>query len=329
MIQVLVAVIMRMVVVEYERSPEVSKDCCHLGLALGDEDEEDDIPKLIEEENKKHQVQLDAAWINELVPLAYMLHPYSILTCIGTSTISVDHLFVMASVLCALRGRTIQTSVAISTATYISPYYIVLLPPLALLLRRKQEGAFSSYFSFVGACCAVMGALMYTSYAIMGSWDFVNAVYYFTFTVPDLSPNVGLFWYFFIEIFDQFRNFFLFLFQYHMLVYPIPLAMRVSHRPLFLFAFSLGYIAIFKSYPSIGDAAFYMPLLIIFHRQLIEMRNLFILVQILLFVTVLSPIFWHLWIVTGAGNSNFYYGLTLAYSAAQVGLRVTLVVLTC
>lgn len=98
MIQVLVAVIMRMVVVEYERSPEVSKDCCHLGLALGDEDEEDDIPKLIEEENKvcvhdhlvhvvmikshqKHQVQLDAAWINELVPLAYMLHPYSVLCC--------------------------------------------------------------------------------------------------------------------------------------------------------------------------------------------------------------------------------------------------------
>ncbi|EKX34956.1 hypothetical protein GUITHDRAFT_118887 [Guillardia theta CCMP2712] len=248
MIQVLVAVIMRMVVVEYERSPEVSKDCCHLGLALGDEDEEDDIPKLIEEENKVNTKS------NSMQP---------------GSTSS-----------CRLRTCCTHTR--------------------------------------VGACCAVMGALMYTSYAIMGSWDFVNAVYYFTFTVPDLSPNVGLFWYFFIEIFDQFRNFFLFLFQYHMLVYPIPLAMRVSHRPLFLFAFSLGYIAIFKSYPSIGDAAFYMPLLIIFHRQLIEMRNLFILVQILLFVTVLSPIFWHLWIVTGAGNSNFYYGLTLAYSAAQV-----------
>lgn len=31
-------------------------------------------------------------------------------------------------------------------------------------------------------------------------------------TVPDLTPNVGLWWYFFTEMFDHFRNFFLMVF---------------------------------------------------------------------------------------------------------------------
>jgi hypothetical protein len=35
--------------------------------------------------------------------------------------------------------------------------------------------------------------------------------------VPDLTPNVGLFWYFFMEIFDHFKSFFLFIFQYHII----------------------------------------------------------------------------------------------------------------
>lgn len=32
-------------------------------------------------------------------------------------------------------------------------------------------------------------------------------------TVPDLTPNVGMWWYFFTEMFDHFRAFFLGVFQ--------------------------------------------------------------------------------------------------------------------
>ncbi len=42
----------------------------------------------------------------------------------------------------------------------------------------------------------------------------------------DLTPNVGLFWYYFTEAFTHFRPFFIFLFQYHVLVYVIPLTIR-------------------------------------------------------------------------------------------------------
>ena len=46
--------------------------------------------------------------------------------------------------------------------------------------------------------------------------------------------------YFFIEIFDHFKSFFLFIFQYSILLYPLPLALRLRHRPAFLAVFTLG-----------------------------------------------------------------------------------------
>ena len=45
--------------------------------------------------------------------------------------------------------------------------------------------------------------------------------------VPDLTPNIGLFWYFFIEIFEHFRVFFLSTFQLHVFLYVLPLAVKL------------------------------------------------------------------------------------------------------
>lgn len=39
--------------------------------------------------------------------------------------------------------------------------------------------------------------------------------------------------------------------------------------------------------------------------------------------SVLAPILWHLWIVMGTANSNFYFGVTLAYNTAQVSNEKT------
>jgi phosphatidylinositol glycan class U len=36
--------------------------------------------------------------------------------------------------------------------------------------------------------------------------------------------------------------------------------------------------------------------------------------------SVLAPILWHLWIIMGTANSNFYFGVTLAYNTAQIFL---------
>ena len=77
--------------------------------------------------------------------------------------------------------------------------------------------------------------------------------------LPDLTPNVGLWWYFFIEMFDSFRSFFLVVFQLHLLIYVIPLTLRLP--PLEVLTILIGIISIFKSYPSLSDLTLYLSLL--------------------------------------------------------------------
>lgn len=43
----------------------------------------------------------------------------------------------------------------------------------------------------------------------------------------DLRPNIGLWWYFFIEIFNDFRTFFLFVFHAQTAVFAIPIAVKL------------------------------------------------------------------------------------------------------
>lgn len=79
--------------------------------------------------------------------------------------------------------------------------------------------------------------------------------------LPDLTPNVGLWWYFFIEIFDSSRSFFLVVFQLHLLIYVAPLCIRLHRQPLSIITTLMGIISIFKSYPSVSDLAIYLALL--------------------------------------------------------------------
>ena len=50
-------------------------------------------------------------------------------------------------------------------------------------------------------------------------------------SVPDHMPNLGLFWYFFMLVFDHFRQFFLWIFQINVFIYSVPLAIRLRFKP--------------------------------------------------------------------------------------------------
>ena len=79
--------------------------------------------------------------------------------------------------------------------------------------------------------------------------------------VPELTPNIGLFWYFFTEMFEHFRLFFVWTFQLNCFVYVLPLTVRLRGQP-FLLAWSLiALTAIFKSYPCYGDVGLYLAIL--------------------------------------------------------------------
>ena len=158
---------------------------------------------------------------------------------------------------------------ALGLASYLSLYPALLLPPLVLLsydhLQRDGEvekglASFAVYHTI--AFFASLCSFLFESYVLTGrSLEFVSSTYGIHLLLPDLTPNVGLWWYFFIEMFDSFREFFLGVFWLHMGGYVGGLCFRVRRQPLFVITMLLGLFAIFKPYPSISDTSLFFALL--------------------------------------------------------------------
>lgn len=48
-------------------------------------------------------------------------------------------------------------------------------------------------------------------------------------TYSDLTPNIGIFWYFFMEVFDRFIPYFLFILHLHPVIYVVPIYLRLAY----------------------------------------------------------------------------------------------------
>lgn len=161
--------------------------------------------------------------------------------------------------------------IALALASYLSLYPILLFLPLIFLCydrsiksESKSEGFTNPLFvlKYLVILVIAIAGLLGASFLVTGfSWDFIPATYGFHLLVPDLAPNVGLWWYFFIEIFDSFREFFLGVFWLHLVGYVGGLTIRLRRQPLFVITSLIGIFAIFKPYPSIADVSLYFALL--------------------------------------------------------------------
>ena len=205
-------------------------------------------------------------------------------------------------------------------------YPILLLPPLALLCydRHRQLKASEPLFNFLLSEVSIVGvgisALLYASFLITGSWEFLTSTYGVQLLLPDLTPNVGLWWYFFIEMFDSFRGFFLGVFWLHLSSYVAGLTIRIRRQLLFVITTILGILAVFKPYPSISDTSLFLALLPLYRHVFPLMRYTFLASSTMLYATLLGPAFHYLWIYAGSGNANFFYAITLVWSLGLIVL---------
>ena len=158
---------------------------------------------------------------------------------------------------------------ALGLASYLSLYPALLLPPLILLCydRKAREtkappnAAFPTAM-YLSVFTASIAWFLYLSKVLTGgSSEYLASTYGVHLLLPDLTPNVGLWWYFFIEIFDSFREFFLGVFWLHLGGYVGALCIRLRTQPLFVITTLLGIFAIFKPYPSISDTSLYFAML--------------------------------------------------------------------
>jgi phosphatidylinositol glycan class U len=176
---------------------------------------------------------------------------------------------ILFAVSSAVGGNSLNAMLALGFASYLSLYPALLFVPLALLCydQRAQKAAQAPNTAlFILQHGAILSGsiagLLGLSVLITGNfWEFMSATYGFHLLVPDLTPNVGLWWYFFIEMFDSFREFFLGVFWLHLASYVGGFTARLRRQPLFIITSLLGVFAVFKPYPSISDASLFFALL--------------------------------------------------------------------
>ncbi|KAJ5632416.1 hypothetical protein N7490_008755 [Penicillium lividum] len=288
----------------------------------------------ISESGQSVQTRLHSAmrkhirWDGVSIAAWFLFNPFTIATCLARSTSVFTTTGILYAISNAVDGNSINAVLALGFASYLSLYPALLFIPLVLLCYDQQAQSSKApntvvFFVRHGAMLlsSVAGLLGLSCLVTGNFWEFMSATYGFHLLVPDLTPNVGLWWYFFIEMFDSFREFFVGVFWLHLASYVGGFTARLRRQPLFIITSLLGVFAIFKPYPSISDASLYFALLPLYRHLFPLMRYTFFAVSALLYSSLLGPAFYHLWIYAGSGNANFFYAITLVWS---LGLSILL-----
>ncbi|XP_077435054.1 phosphatidylinositol glycan anchor biosynthesis class U protein [Vanacampus margaritifer] len=278
-----------------------------------------DCHELVRSPAEMHYVPLKVA-------MFYLLNPFTVLSCVAKSTCGLNNAVVSLFILSTVKGNVLLSAIFLALATYQSIYPLTLCAAALLYLMQRQfipiNACRLSFWWFVAQYAFMyLGSLFVMvglSFFLLGSWDFLPAVYGFILSVPDLTPNIGLFWYFFAEMFEHFRLFFLCVFQINVFIYTVPLSIKLKEHPVFLIFMQLAIMAIFKSYPTVGDVSLYMAFLPVWSHLSRFLRNVSLVSFVLLTCSALFPVLWHLWIYAGSANANFYYATTLIFNLAQI-----------
>nr|XP_006819314.1 PREDICTED: phosphatidylinositol glycan anchor biosynthesis class U protein-like [Saccoglossus kowalevskii] len=266
--------------------------------------------------------------IPDQVAALYLLNPYTIATCVAKSTILLNNLAITIAILYTLKGNRAISTLAIAIATYQSLYPAMLIAPCAVFLAQKDKldidyKSPKIMVSIAKTICVFvvwLAWLLLLSYLMFSSADFLYSTYGFILSVPNLRPNMGVFWYFFTEMFEHFRVFFLFVFQINVFIYTVPLLVKLKNHPLLVMYLQCALIAIFKSYPSFGDTVIYLALLPVWSHVFTYLKNSLVVGVMYVVSSVLAFVVWHLWIYSGSANANFFFAMTLVYTTAQIFL---------
>ncbi|KAJ3542830.1 hypothetical protein NMY22_g3365 [Coprinellus aureogranulatus] len=282
-----------------------------------------------------------------LVAATYLLNPYIFLPTLALSTSSYENTLLLLAVMFAsqsafsstiIKTRTKRGSperaapslLSLAFLAHLSPNSVLLLPPLVMLLITGPHSHLASpqkiSVNKQKALCLVAEFLLYAgvltaaSTLVAGNWNWISQTWGTWFTLPDLTPNVGLWWYFFTEMFDHFRSFFLMVFsetQIHLLIYVAPLCIKFQHDPLYALFLLSGVLGTFKAYPTLADPGLFLSMTSIFPEIFPYLRFPIVTSLLHLHSALLLPLFHHLWLTQGTGNANFYYASTLVFACSN------------
>ncbi|KIK63906.1 hypothetical protein GYMLUDRAFT_161796 [Collybiopsis luxurians FD-317 M1] len=283
---------------------------------------------------------------DSLLVMLYMLNPLIFLPSLALSTSSWDNLVILGAVVCACEAASgshesksnnsifaSRSLLLLALRTHLSPDSIILLPPVMMIILsksgpwshlaspskfalRKTTGSVQQVGQVLGEWFLYWVSLTFISSLVSGGTGWMGQTWGASFTLPDLTPNPGVWWYFFTEMFDHFRPFFLMVFSVHLLLYVAPICIKFQHDPLYAFFVLTGILSTFKPYPTLSDAGLFMVMWGVFPEVYQYLRHPLPTVLVFLHSALLQPLFAHLWLSHGTGNANFYYASTLVGACA-------------
>ncbi|AMD20397.1 HDL347Wp [Eremothecium sinecaudum] len=262
----------------------------------------------------KQQLKLE----NWVPGALYVVNPLVLLSCVSRSTVIFTNLAISTAVLSALKGDVLTASVAVAIAGYLSFYALFLIIPLLFVLKKDR-------ILSVLIMVATLATFLYTSYKInRDNWNYLKSCYGVLITFSKLMPNLGLWWYFFVEMFEFFIPFFKAVFNIFAISFITPFSLRFYKQPFYAFLLCLGWLTLTKSYPTLGEGGFFLSFIPFFKPLFVYLRYSIISTLLFIHAIILSPIFYHLWVDLGSGNSNFFYAISLVYSLALASVIVDL-----
>ncbi|KAG9043410.1 hypothetical protein FS842_001826 [Serendipita sp. 407] len=170
-----------------------------------------------------------------LIQACYLLNPYLLSPSLALSTSTLDNSLCIFALLLASQGRRSAALCMLALLTQSSLYSALLIFPLTLLLRYGPESRLGKPYAVSEWHKCLLPMAQYVVYVLLlaaistlvtGNMGWIRETWWATLTVPDLTPNVGLWWYFFTEMFDHFRNFFLMVFTAFATIATIPLTLK-------------------------------------------------------------------------------------------------------
>ncbi|KAF8530385.1 PIG-U-domain-containing protein [Hysterangium stoloniferum] len=261
-----------------------------------------------------------------LIVALYLLNPYIFLPSLAQSTSTFDNTLFLVTVYSACAGNVPVALLSLAFLTHLSLTSVLFLPPIILLLLHGPSSRLSKPVMFSGYKRALplalqasiyVGILALLSTLATGNWTWVSRTWGASLSLPELNPNPGLWWYFFTEMFDYFRPFFLMTFSMHLLIYVAPICLKFQHDPLYATFLLQGVFATFKAYPTLSDPGLFLSMFSIFPEVYPYLRNPIVTTLLHLHASLLLPLFHRLWLSQGTGNANFFYASTLVFGLAN------------
>nr|CDS20406.1 cdc91 cell division cycle 91 1 [Echinococcus granulosus] len=271
-------------------------------------------------------LSFDSVKVGARIPLcAYPLsvfvfafNPFSVFA-FGNHSVGIVPVILTALIFIALaKDRTLIASVLCGVGSYINIYPSYLMLAVLAQCRNCKSRVFSSLIAFT----LTLAGLLFSTYYFENSWSFLRYCYISNIYARNTTPNLGLFWYMYVEMFAHFNVFFVWTMQLIIFGLCFGLLFRFYEDPLFLALLLTMTTGVLRPYNSVADLGCSLALLMHWRHIFIYFKNTFILSVLAAVALILAPLFYLTWLHTGTSNANFYFSASLIIGIVRVQLLI-------